>query len=158
MALTLRATPTRTSTPPSPALATSSRLAPDACGLPGSHAGVVPERADLASRTCVVCGREMTWRKAWERSFAEVRYCSSACRRARLGAGDEALEHEVLAALRSRRRGAVIDPEETVPGERESVRRAVRRLAARGEVQVVQAGRVVDPSHARGRLGVRLPT
>jgi hypothetical protein len=64
----------------------------------------------------------------------------------------------VLAALRSRRRGAVIDPEQTVIGERGWVRRAVRRLAARGEVQVVQAGRVVDPSHARGPLGVRLPT
>ena len=99
----------------------------------------------------------MTWRKAWERSFAEVRYCSTRCRRARLTAGDVALEQEVLAALRSRRRGAVIDPEQTVIGERESVRRAVRRLAARGEVQVVQAGRVVDPSHARGPLGVRLP-
>ena len=99
----------------------------------------------------------MTWRKSWERSFAEVRYCSTRCRSARLAAGDVALEQEVLAALRSRRRGAVIDPEQTVIGEREMVRRAVRRLAARGEVQIVQAGRVVDPSRARGPLGVRLP-
>jgi len=99
----------------------------------------------------------MAWRKAWERSFAEVRYCSTRCRRARLTDDDVALEQEVLAALRTSRRGAVIDPEQTVVGERESVRRAVRRLAARGEVQVVQAGRVVDPSHARGPLGGRLP-
>ncbi len=99
----------------------------------------------------------MTWRKAWERSFAEVRYCSGACRRARLSGGDVELERQVLAALRSRRRGAVVDPEQTVVGDRESVRRAARRLAVRGEVQVVQSGRVVDPSRARGPLGVRLP-
>jgi hypothetical protein len=98
----------------------------------------------------------MTWRKAWERSFDQVRYCSKACRRARLTAGDVALEAEVLAALRASRRGAVIDPEQAVGGERESVRRAVRRLAVRGEVEVVQRGRVVDPSRARGPLGVRL--
>ncbi len=131
---------------------------PDARAVSGSHAGLVPRRPDLPSRSCVVCGREMTWRKAWERSFEEVRYCSAGCRRARLTSGDVALEEEVLAALRTSRRGAVIEPEQVVVGERESVRRAVRRLAARGEVQVVQAGRVVDPSHARGPLGVRLPT
>lgn len=99
----------------------------------------------------------MTWRKAWERSFDEVKYCSTACRRARLTGADVALEQDVLAALRASRRGLVIDPEQTVVGERESVRNAVRRLAARGEVEVVQTGRVVDPSHARGPLGVRLP-
>jgi len=99
----------------------------------------------------------MNWRKAWERSFEEVRYCSTSCRRARLTEADVALEQAVLAALRRRARGAMIDPEKEVAGEREAVRRAVRRLAARGEVEVVQAGRVVEPSHARGPLGVRLP-
>lgn len=100
----------------------------------------------------------MTWRKAWARSFDQVQYCSDACRRARVTDADTALETAVLSALRSCKRGAVVDPEEAVAGEREAVRRAVRRLAARGEVEVVQAGRVVDPSHARGTIGVRLTT
>ena len=35
----------------------------------------------LARKLCVVCGREMVWRKAWAKNWAEVRYCSDACRR-----------------------------------------------------------------------------
>ena len=37
----------------------------------------------------------------------------------------------------------------------EPVREAARRLAARGEVEVVQRGRVVDPSTARGPIRLR---
>ncbi len=35
----------------------------------------------LPSKPCVYCGRLMTWRKAWEKNWAEVKYCSDACRR-----------------------------------------------------------------------------
>ena len=35
----------------------------------------------LPRKGCVVCGREMVWRKAWARSWAEVKHCSDACRR-----------------------------------------------------------------------------
>jgi len=97
----------------------------------------------------------MQWRKSWERSFDEVKYCSDACRRNRLSDSDIALEQEILATLSQQRRGAVIDPEQSIAGDRETVRQAVRRLAARGEVEVVQSGRVVDPSHAKGPIGVR---
>lgn len=97
----------------------------------------------------------MQWRKSWERSFDEVKYCSDACRRNRLSDSDIALEQEILATLAQQRRGAVIDPEQTIAGDRETVRQAVRRLAARGEVEVVQSGRVVDPSQAKGPIGVR---
>ncbi len=31
-------------------------------------------------KTCVVCGREFEWRKKWERSWDQVRYCSAKCR------------------------------------------------------------------------------
>lgn len=129
----------------------------DAAACIPTDTAAVTRRASHPSRICEVCGREMTWRKAWERSFDEVRYCSKSCRRTRLSAGDVALERDVLAALDDCARGVVLDPEKAILGERESVRRAVRRLAARGEVEVVQAGRVVDPSRARGPLGVRLP-
>jgi len=37
----------------------------------------------------------------------------------------------------------------------EAVRRAARRLVQRGLVEMVQRGRVVDPSTARGEIGVR---
>lgn len=35
----------------------------------------------LPHKPCLACGRAMSWRKAWARNWAEVRYCSEACRR-----------------------------------------------------------------------------
>jgi hypothetical protein len=37
----------------------------------------------LPSKPCTVCGKEMTWRKAWAKNWEEVKYCSEACRRAK---------------------------------------------------------------------------
>ncbi len=37
-------------------------------------------KAALPSKTCVVCGREMTWRKSWAKNWDDVKYCSDACR------------------------------------------------------------------------------
>lgn len=34
----------------------------------------------LPTKPCVVCGRPMTWRKAWAEDWDSVRYCSAACR------------------------------------------------------------------------------
>lgn len=39
-------------------------------------------KASLPSKTCLVCQREMTWRKAWAKNWDEVKYCSDACRSA----------------------------------------------------------------------------
>lgn len=38
------------------------------------------KKANLPSKVCPVCGRPFTWRKKWERSWDEVKYCSDACR------------------------------------------------------------------------------
>lgn len=38
-------------------------------------------KAYLPSKPCAVCGRTMTWRKAWAKTWDEVRYCSERCRR-----------------------------------------------------------------------------
>ena len=37
----------------------------------------------------------------------------------------------------------------------EPARRAARRLVASGEVEITQAGRVVDPSTAKGPIRIR---
>ena len=44
----------------------------------------------LPSKPCVACGRLMTWRKRWARSWNEVKFCSDACRRTRSIAGQAA--------------------------------------------------------------------
>ena len=35
----------------------------------------------LPSKPCLVCGREMTWRKSWAKNWDQVQYCSNACRK-----------------------------------------------------------------------------
>ena len=117
----------------------------------------------LPTKPCAACGRTITWRKKWERDWESVRYCSDACRRAGVSPTDSALERAVLDLLDARAGGATICPSEAaraVGGEEwralmEPARSAARRLVARGEVEVTQAGRVVDPSTARGPIRVR---
>lgn len=37
-------------------------------------------KADLPTKICAACGRPFTWRKKWEKTWNEVRYCSDSCR------------------------------------------------------------------------------
>ncbi|MGV3515878.1 DUF2256 domain-containing protein [Luteitalea sp.] len=39
------------------------------------------KKAHLPTRICVTCQRPFTWRKKWARDWANVKYCSDACRR-----------------------------------------------------------------------------
>jgi Protein of unknown function (DUF3253)/Uncharacterized protein conserved in bacteria (DUF2256) len=106
----------------------------------------------------------MTWRKAWERSWDEVKYCSDACRKHKVSPRDTALEQAVLTLLASRQPGQTICPSEAarvVGGEEweelmEPARRAGRRLVASGQLEITQKGRVVDPSSFRGPVRFRL--
>ncbi|MDR6990928.1 DUF2256 domain-containing protein [Luteimonas sp. 3794] len=50
----------------------------------GAFAG---NKAYLPSKLCAVCGRTMTWRRAWAKTWEEVRYCSERCRRNKGAAG-----------------------------------------------------------------------
>ena len=43
-------------------------------------AGFKGNKQSLPSKPCVACGRPMTWRKRWARTWDEVKYCSDACR------------------------------------------------------------------------------
>ncbi len=114
-------------------------------------------------RTCASCGRTIEWRKKWERDWDSVRYCSAACRRRRTSPQDEALESAITDLLAGRGRSggiAATDAARSVGGDDwrelvEPARRAARRLAAAGEVEIVQGGRVVDPSTAKGEIRIR---
>ena len=48
-------------------------------------AGWKGNKAALPSKPCAVCGRPMSWRKAWAKNWDAVLYCSDACRRAAKG-------------------------------------------------------------------------
>ncbi|HZH14818.1 MAG TPA: DUF2256 and DUF3253 domain-containing protein [Archangium sp.] len=115
-------------------------------------------------KECVVCGRTITWRKKWERDWENVRYCSDRCRSRKAQVRDDPLEQLILDVLATRAREATVCPSEVAraAGEEgwrermEPVREAARRLVARGELDILQGGRVVDPSTARGPIRLRL--
>jgi hypothetical protein len=119
-------------------------------------------------KTCVVCGRDIQWRKKWQRNWHEIKYCSQACRRAGLTDLDIQLEKAILSLLRSRKTGASICPSEAVKSVAEDAdedqwrplmepaRRAARRLVHRGEICIMQGGRIVDPSRFKGPIRLKL--
>ena len=128
---------------------------------------VAQRKQDLPTKPCVSCGRVITWRKAWERNWESVRYCSDACRKRRVNAVDEKLELALVELLEARSAGGTVCPSEAarvVGGDddeawrplMEPARRAARRLVAQGRAEITQGGRVVDPSTVRGPIRVRL--
>jgi hypothetical protein len=50
-------------------------------------AGFRGNKAALPSKPCVACGLAMTWRRRWARNWADVKYCSDACRRSKATRG-----------------------------------------------------------------------
>jgi len=38
-------------------------------------------KRNLPSKPCAMCGRDMSWRKAWAKNWEQVLYCSEACRK-----------------------------------------------------------------------------
>ena len=120
----------------------------------------------LEPKTCASCGRTIEWRKKWERDWDSVRYCSTDCRKRGVTETDRRLEESIAALLESRARTSTICPSDAaraVGGDDEDkwrplmepARRAARRMVARGEVEITQGGRVVDPSTAKGAIRIR---
>jgi hypothetical protein len=44
-------------------------------------------KAALPGKPCVGCGRSMSWRRRWAKNWANVKYCSDACRRTQAARG-----------------------------------------------------------------------
>jgi len=117
------------------------------------------------TKVCASCGRAFAWRKKWEKDWANVRYCSAACRRRGVTDQDRALEQAILDLLHERAADATICPSEAARAVEpeswrdltEHARRAARRLASSGRVEITQQGDRVDASSFRGPVRVRLP-
>lgn len=120
---------------------------------------------DKTDKICARCGRTMTWRARWAKDWSEVKYCSDACKKAR-GDKHAALTEAIVGLLQKRGRKASICPSEAcrlVYGAPESwpadgmeqTRQAARLLAAAGVLEVLQKGKRVDPSRARGPIRLR---
>ncbi len=115
-------------------------------------------------KTCATCGRRIEWRKKWERCWDEVKYCSDGCRRSKPSDADRKMEESIIELISKRAAGATICPSEAARAvfpdgwrdRMEDARQAARRLVAAGEIEIVQGGRVVDPSTAKGPIRLRL--
>ena len=120
------------------------------------------------SKTCIACGRIIQWRKKWQENWHQVKYCSHACRKASLSDTDRKLEKVIMDLLRSAKAGASICPSQAAKeliendDERqwrplmEPARRAARRLVHKGEISIMQGGRIVDPSKFKGPVRLKL--
>jgi hypothetical protein len=118
---------------------------------------------DRPTKPCTVCGRDIQWRKKWERDWDTVKYCSDACRRNKDNPAADSLEAAILALLAQRPKDATICPSEAARAIdptswralMEPARQAARRLVAKGAIDITQQGRVVDPSTAKGAIRLR---
>ncbi|PRP85505.1 hypothetical protein PROFUN_06874, partial [Planoprotostelium fungivorum] len=132
-------------------------------------------------KMCQTCGRQITWRKKWERNWDSIKYCSDTCRTHKPSQVDLKIESNILSMLRQRqqlksqgrfdellammppktKRGEVFITAEDVeepsdPDHRERARRAARRLANGGKIVIMQDGRPVsDPSFVKGIMQLR---
>ena len=118
---------------------------------------------------CTVCGRQMTWRKRWQRNWEQVRYCSKACRRRGLSSTDRQLETAIMGVLDTQATSDGISIQaltaelKTIPADHQpqhlvpATKNAVRRLANSGSLEVRQHGRRVDPSTTKGPFTIRRP-
>ena len=112
----------------------------------------------------------MVWRRKWRSDWENVRYCSRACRHRGLNEIDRRLEAVIVELLQGRGAPKTICPSEAariVAGKRSpdswrslmpAARKAARRLVAKGRVDILQKGRPVDASTARGAIRIRLRT
>lgn len=120
------------------------------------------------SKICQTCGRTFEWRKKWEKDWDVIRFCSDACRGHKPGETDAALESAILELLAERGRDKTICPSEAaklVGGKdqrrdweslMEPARAAARRLVARERIVIMQGGRIVDGSTAKGPIRLKL--
>ena len=115
-------------------------------------------------KPCTVCGREITWRKKWERDWEQIRYCSKKCRAMPLSDLDQALEAAIVGLLEARSASSSICPSDAARrvdpegwrSHMEAARSAARRLVNAGRVEITQKGRAVEPSGAKGPIRIRL--
>jgi hypothetical protein len=102
-----------------------------------------------------LCGRRIEWRKKWERDWDRVLYCSTACRRRGITEADREAEEAIRYAVRHSGGATSLSAISWDAQHPEILRRAARRLVAAGEIEMIQGGRVVEPSTAVGEVSIR---
>lgn len=115
----------------------------------------------MNSKICQICGRSFEWRKKWEKSWNEIKYCSDQCRKKSKHKKD--YSSHILNLLQSRPKGSTICPSDILMPEQKSlkpimeeVRQSARLLAHAGLIEITQKGQIVNPDQFRGPIRLRL--
>lgn len=114
------------------------------------------------TKTCAHCGRVIEWRKKWLLNWDQIKYCGEKCRRSKKTPD---FEEDLMRLLILRGPTKTICPSEILPEDAkqdkmvmEQVRQAARRLVAKGEIEMMQQGKRVDPSTAKGPIRLKIKT
>jgi hypothetical protein len=117
-------------------------------------------------KICELCGRSFEYRKKWEKTWDQVKFCSDRCRNENKGATKKRISDfkvKIVSLLQLRSRGKTICPSEILQGDEkqniklmEMVRQASRLLVAEGVIEIMQGTKVIDPSEFRGPIRLRL--
>jgi hypothetical protein len=115
-----------------------------------------------AIKTCETCGRVIEQRKKWLKDWEQIKYCSEKCRRSK---NAPSYEEALLKLLHVRGVGKTICPSEILGEDQkqnkaimERVRQSARRLVAKNKIEILQKGKTVDPSTAKGPIRLKLKT
>ena len=112
----------------------------------------------MQQKYCEICGRVITYRAT--KNWQDIKYCSKACRQAKPNDLDRQLELEILRQLARFKQIDIDDAAKALAGEdwqklRERGRNAARRLVQANKLELIQQGRVLEPSKAKGKLTLR---
>ena len=112
------------------------------------------------TKICTSCGRIIEYRKKWEKNWTEIKYCSDECRRNK---NKFDYREAILNLLRERGSLKTIFPSEVLPENfqqdknmLEHVRRSARLLANENKIELIQNGKVVDPTSFKEPVSLRL--
>jgi len=113
-------------------------------------------------KPCKYCGRDFEWRKKWQSSWDEVKFCSVSCSKKNSKTAD-IFEKNILDLLEVRGAQKSICPSEVLKSEdkknplkMEQVRCAARRLVHKDKILITQRNKVVDPSKFKGPIRLKL--
>lgn len=111
-------------------------------------------------KICAGCGRIIEPRKKWALQWDQIKYCSEKCRRSKKNTN---YENKILDLLIIRGFDKTICPSEVLPDDQKAdkmimaeVRSSARILVSKGKIVIMQNGRVIDPSTAKGPIRLKL--
>lgn len=121
-------------------------------------------KSDQKEKLCASCGRPMQWRKAWEKNWDSIRYCSDSCRRQKLDKKGSDIQETLMALVYERGASKSICPSEVArklwpegwEEHMEEVRRIARQLHSQGMIEITQKGRVVQDLNFKGPIRLRI--